>query len=361
MTFDDLIKNRRNTMSLGPFEKEATRMAHDLKGYAKESGPSGTGFRRPFSKDLSGVEQFFDDMGPMDMSLESPLKTRDDKRNAPKASGRFRAELGLPSEVMTDEGVTSVQGEMIIIDLESGDMHYLPLDTSTSMVTIPDLGEIQRSHDITGSGKFLEIIDPKGQTVMMPIEEDELYSNFMDGSDVDLTRGIAGKYGGDIGDVSYDKLSNIHSGKIGGKVRDEAARVSSLSMSDAEMAALEGGGMTAGSMESPYDTTMDYTEAMDDLNLEDTDLINTLDEFGTLDDVELASVAEGLSVARMMLESNAHRPADEYVIELIGRKYENGLRQYVYEVGHPQMGKYHFKYQPDFPDLAERMQVERKA
>ena len=31
MTFDDLIKNRRNTMSLGPFEKEATRMAHDLK------------------------------------------------------------------------------------------------------------------------------------------------------------------------------------------------------------------------------------------------------------------------------------------------------------------------------------------
>lgn len=359
-TFEDMILNKRSSVSLGPFEAEAARVAHDLKNLAKESTPAG--FRRPLSNDMEGIAEVLGDMGPMESEGSPGLMGRKEVADALPVSSRFRAEMDLPMEVMTDDGIATAQGEVVVIDMESGDVHRIPLDSSVSRISIPGLGEIQRSHTMTGGGRFLEVVDEKGQTKIMPIEEDELYSSFMEGGDADLSYAMSSPRRGYVGDVSYDTLHNIHSGSVGKKVRDDSARAAMLSTSDAERMAIDGmTEMPAGSMDSPYDTSMDFMDGMDDIEDADVDLIETLDEMSQLENFELAQVRDGLVMSRMMLEGYGHRPSHEYNIELVGRRFDAGLRQYVFQVTHPQMGVYEFGYSPDHPNVDDRLKIEKQA
>ena len=359
-TFEDMILNKRSSANLGPFESEAARVAHDLKNLAQESTPAG--FRRPLANDMAGIEEVLGDMGPMGTEQPPGLMGRKEIADAIPVSGRFRAEMDLPMEVMTDEGIATAQGEVVVMDLESGDVHRIPIDSSSSRISIPGLGEIQRSHTMTGGNRFLEVVDEKGQTKIMPIEEDELYANFMEGGDADLSYAMSSPRRGYVGDVSYDTLHNIHSGSVGEKVRDDSVRATALNTSEAEQMAIDGTTeMPAGSMDSPYDTSMDFMDGMDDLEESDADLIETLDEMSQLESFELVKVRDGLVMSRLMLENYGHRPADEYNIELVGRRFDAGLRQYVFQVTHPQMGVYEFGYSPDHPNVDDRLNIEKQS
>ena len=73
----------------------------------------------------------------------------------------------------------------------------------------------------------------------------------------------------------------------------------------------------------------------------------------------MQDVTDGIGMTRMMIDQFGERPAEEWDLAVRGRRVRNGMREYVFHVAHQQVGKFEFSYAPDYPEMSDRISVER--
>jgi hypothetical protein len=363
---------------VGPFEAEQVRVDHALNEYAKKSGPAGTdhsspgGFAR--SNEVS-VDEMLTALGPGESGdAAKPFESKEFRGVLPGGStvrGRiesdsgegyegssYKVQLSSPSEARSKAGPMQIDGKITVQDTRTGETTEVPLSAARGS-SIPGLGKIHKVSNAMGGGESsMELVGDDGSTQVLPVEFSDDYSSFMNGDDLELERSMVDPMGSDPMPVSMDTLSNIRSGSLGKRVRDFSKSAAMSNMSEADTASLAMGDETI-DMEPPWENSYEVLEQMDMMSDDDLSLSENMDSFGMLEEFELQAVSDGANITRAMVEEVFDRDMREWNMAFGGRRMRDGLREYVFKTIHPQVGRFEFSYSPEYPDIRDRIRIEK--